>query len=135
MERRLTAAGADLSRTIDAFVAAFNEPHPDLDRVMSFFSEDATYLPGRKPELRGLAAIRREFAPQFAGRFGAMRFDVYDQIVDESRRRATIRWVCRLDLTGDNGRRATPLLRWFARARYGGRLQWHGLDVFHFDTQ
>jgi ketosteroid isomerase-like protein len=82
MERRLTAAGADLSRTIDDFVAAFNEPHPDLDRVMSFFADDATYLPGRKPELRGLAAIRREFAPQFAGRFGAMRFDVYDKIVD-----------------------------------------------------
>ena len=27
-----------------------------------------------------------------------------------------------------------PLLRLFARARYGGRLQWHGLDVFHFDA-
>ncbi len=122
----------DLARTIDAFVAAFNEPRPDLDRVMAFFTEDATYLPGKKPERRGLAAIRAEFAPQFAGRFGAMTFDVYDRVIDEPRRRATIRWVCGLDLTGDNGRRAMPMLRWFARARYGGRVQWHGLDVFHF---
>ena len=92
------------------------------------------YLPGHGPELHGLAAIRAEFAPQFAGRYGAMTFDVYDQVIDESRRRATIRWACRLDLTGANGRRAIPPLRWFARLRYGGRMQWHGLDVFHFNA-
>lgn len=101
---------------------------------MSFFAEYARYLPGKKPELRGLAAIRAEFAPQFAGRFGAMTFDVYDRVFDEVERRATIRWACKLDLTGEHGQRATPLMRWFARARYGGHLQWHGLDVFrdHF---
>jgi ketosteroid isomerase-like protein len=125
---------ADLDRTIDAFVAAFNEPQPDLDRVMSFFADDARYLPGRGPERRGVTAIRAEFAPQFAGRYGAMTFDVYDKVIDAQRRRATIRWACRLDLTGDHGRRATPAMRWWARLRYGGRLRWHGLDVFHFDT-
>ena len=130
----MTNSHPDLARTLDAFVAAFNEPRPDLDRVMAFFAEDATYLPGKKPERHGRAAIRAEFAPQFAGRFGAMTFDVYDRVIDEPRRRATIRWVCRLDLTGDHGRRAMPMLRWFARARYGGRVQWHGLDVFHFDA-
>ncbi|WP_410565791.1 YybH family protein [Amycolatopsis sp. cmx-4-61] len=124
-------SATDLSRTIDAFVASFN--HPDLDRVMSMFAEDARYLPGRGPELRGLAAIRAAFSPQFAGRYGALTFDVYDQVIDETRSRATIRWVCRLDLTGEHGRRAIPPLRWFARLRYGGRMQWHGLDVFHFD--
>ncbi len=121
----------DLGQTVDAFVASFNDP--DLDRVMSFFAEDARYLPGRGPERRGLAAIRAEFAPQFAGRYGSMTFDVYDKIIDEERRRATIRWACRLDLTGAHGRRAMPVLRWFAGLRYGGRVQWHGLDVFHFD--
>ena len=130
----MTPAGTDLSATVDAFVAVFNEPEPDLDRVLSFFAEDARYLPGHGPELHGLPAIRAEFAPQFAGRYGAMTFDVYDKVIDESRRRATIRWACRLDLTGANGRRATPPLRWFARLRYNGRVQWHGLDVFHFDT-
>jgi ketosteroid isomerase-like protein len=130
----MTDSGTDLSRTIDAFVAAFNEPEPDLDRVMSFFADDARYLPGHPPELRGLAAIRAEFAPQFAGRFGAMTFDVHDKVIDEERRRATIRWACRLDLTGAHGRRAMPALRWFARLR-GGRIRWHGLDVFHFDAE
>ncbi|MFC6090083.1 YybH family protein [Saccharothrix lopnurensis] len=127
--------GADLGQTIDAFVSAFNDPEPDLDRVMSFFAEDARYLPGHGPELRGLAAIRAEFAPQFAGRYGAMTFDVYDRVIDESRGRATIRWACRLNLTGEHGRRAIPPLRWFARIRHGGRVQWHGLDVFHFDPE
>jgi ketosteroid isomerase-like protein len=130
----MTASSTDLSQTIDAFVAAFNDPDPDLDRVMSFFAGDARYLPGRGPELRGLTAIRAEFAPQFAGRYGAMTFDVYDRVIDEPHRRATIRWACRLDLTDAHGRRATPPLRWFARLRYRGRIQWHGLDVFHFDA-
>jgi hypothetical protein len=59
---------------------------------------------------------------------------VYDQVIDETRRRATIRWACKLDLTGENGKRALAPLRWFARIRYSGRVQWHGLDVFHFDA-
>lgn len=130
----MTVTSIDLERTIDAFVAAFNEPQPDLERVMSFFAEDARYLPGRAPERHGLAEIRAEFAPQFAGRYGAMTFDVHDKVIDAERRRATIRWACRLDLSGAHGRRAMPALRWFARLRFGGRLQWHGLDVFHFDT-
>ena len=77
----------------DAWIEAWNSH--DLDAIMSFFAEDARYLPGHGPELHGLAAIRAEFAPQFAGRYGAMTFDVYDQVIDESRRRATIRWACR----------------------------------------
>ncbi|GIJ51777.1 hypothetical protein Val02_86630 [Virgisporangium aliadipatigenens] len=124
----------DLSSTVDAFVAAFNEPAPDLDKVLAFFAPDAVYLPGRKPERRGVAAIREEFAPLFAGRYGAMYFDVYDKIVDEPQRRVVIRWACRLDLTGEHGRRASLPMRMFARLRYGGRLQWHGVDVFHFDA-
>jgi ketosteroid isomerase-like protein len=128
----MTVGSTDLGQTIDAFVASFNDP--DLDRVMSFFAKDARYLPGRGPELRGLPAIRAAFAPQFAGRYGAMTFDVYDRVIDEPRARATIRWACRLDLTGAHGKHAIPPLRWFARLRYGGRVQWHGLDVFHFDS-
>jgi ketosteroid isomerase-like protein len=131
--RLMTIHSTDLGQTIDAFVAAFNEPGPDLDRVMSFFAEDARYLPGHGPELHGLAAIRAEFAPQFAGRYGAMTFHVYDRVIDESRRRATILRACRLDMTGAHGRRAFAPVRWFAQLRYKGRMQWHGLDVFHFN--
>ncbi|MEV6633312.1 nuclear transport factor 2 family protein [Actinoplanes sp. NPDC051470] len=131
----MIADRTDLASTITAFVDAFNQPEPDLDHVLSFFAEDAVYLPGKKPERHGKAEIRAEFAPQFAGRYGGMYFDVYDTVIDEDRRRATIRWACRLDFTGENGHRAMPALRWFARARYGGRFQWHGLDVFHFDAE
>jgi hypothetical protein len=49
---------------------------------------------------------------------------------DTQRRPGTIRRACRLDLTGDHGHRANPAMR----LRYGGHLRWHGLDVFHFDT-
>jgi ketosteroid isomerase-like protein len=121
----VTTAGADLAQTIDAFVAAFNEPDPDLDLVMSFFAEDATYLPGKKPERRGLAAIRTQFAPQFAGRFGAMTFDVYDRVIDEPRRRATIRWVCRrpgrLSLRRGRAHQRQVHLRHVPPAAVGGR--------------
>ena len=37
-------------------------------------------------------------------------------------------------MRGEFGRRVPLPLRLFARARYGGRMQWHGVDVFHFDT-
>ena len=127
----MPATRTDLARTIDAFVATFNEA--DLDATMSFFAPDAEYRPGDGAVHRGTAAIRAEFAPQFAGRFGTLFFDVYDRVIDETDRRATIRWACRIDLTGEHGRRAWLPLRLLGRARYGGRLQWHGVDVFHFD--
>ncbi|MFF3488470.1 YybH family protein [Streptomyces sp. NPDC002701] len=130
----MSTTSTNLSQTIDDFVAAFNEPSPDLDKVMSFFADDAVYLPGHLPERRGTAAIRKEFEPHFAGRYGTMHFAVYDKIVDEPNRRATIRWACRLDMSGESGRHVPLPLRLFARARYGGRMQWHGVDVFHFDT-
>ncbi|ROP34965.1 YybH family protein [Saccharothrix texasensis] len=101
-------------------MAAFNDPEPDLDRVVSFFAEDARHLPGRGPERRGRAAIRAEFAPQFAGRCDAMTFDVHDRVIDETRGRATIRWACRLDLTGERARRAIPLQR--LRAEITGKF-------------
>jgi ketosteroid isomerase-like protein len=123
----------DLGRTVDAFVAAFNDV--DLGKTMSFFADDAEYRPGNGTVHRGLPAIRAEFAPQFAGRFGNLFFDVYDRVIDETQRRATIRWACRIDLTGAHGRRAWLPLRLLGRARYGGRLQWHGVDILHFDTE
>jgi hypothetical protein len=72
---------------------------------MAAFAEDAEYRPGDGSIHRGKAAIRRAFAPQFAGAFGAMRFDPEDQLIDEGARKAALRWVCRHDLTGEHGRR------------------------------
>jgi len=117
---------------LTAFNDAFNRN--DLDAVMTFFAADAVYLPGDGSRHQGHAAIRAAFAPQFAGAFGTMRFDVEDELIDESARKAAVRWVCRHDLSGARGRRVPLPLRLFIRARYGARVRWLGLDVFHFDA-
>ncbi|WP_071812799.1 nuclear transport factor 2 family protein [Lentzea guizhouensis] len=121
-----------LAMTVDEFVEAFNDN--DLDRVMAFFADDAEYEPGDGGKHRGRDAIRAEFAPQFAGRYGAMRFDVYDKLVDEPGRRAAIRWACRIDISKPRPRGLYPLLRLLGFLRYGSRMVWHGMDVFHFDA-
>ncbi|MCR3750668.1 YybH family protein [Lentzea californiensis] len=128
----MTQHPRSLSTTVDEFVEAFNDN--DLDRVMEFFADDAEYEPGDGAKHQGRAAIRAEFAPQFAGRYGAMRFDVHDKLVDESGRRAAIRWACRIDISGPRARGVYPLLRLLGLLRYGSRMVWQGMDVFHFDA-
>jgi uncharacterized protein (TIGR02246 family) len=124
--------GADNVRIADIlreFVDGFNTN--SLDDVMTFFAEDAVYLPGDGNEHRGRAAIREAFRPQFSHAFGTMRFVVNDQVVDENARKATIRWVCQHDLAT-----AKPsLLTWLLRARFGRRAGWYGTDIFHFDER
>lgn len=114
-----------IADTLDRFVAGFNVNA--LDDVMRFFTDDAVYRSPDGVEHRGHAAIRAAFAPQFAGRFGAMRFDVDDRIVDEAGRKAAIRWVCRHDFAT-----APAPARWLYRLLYGARAGWRGIDVFHF---
>lgn len=121
-----------IAALLDAFTAAFNRN--DLDAVMAAFAEDAEYRPGDGSTHRGRAAIRQAFAPQFAGAFGAMRFDPEDQLVDEAARKAALRWICRHDFSGAHGRKVPRLLKLALRARHGTRLGWHGVDVFHFDA-
>jgi uncharacterized protein (TIGR02246 family) len=119
----------DLATTLDRFNDAFNRN--DLEAVMAYFADDAVYEPGDGTTHRGRAAIRRAFEPQFAGAFGAMRFDLEDRLIDDAGRKAALRWVCRHDLS--NATRMPKLLRLYLRARFGSRIGWRGLDVFHFD--
>jgi ketosteroid isomerase-like protein len=122
----------DVGARIDAFVTAFNAN--DLDAVLAFFADDAVYRPGDGSEHRGVAAIRRAFAPQFAGAYGRMRFDELDRLVDDAHHKAAIRWVCRHDFAGAHGRTIPLPMRWFYRILVGApRAGWHGMDVFHFD--
>ncbi|HSN15109.1 MAG TPA: nuclear transport factor 2 family protein [Anaeromyxobacteraceae bacterium] len=126
------SAGPSLASTVDAFLEAFNDN--DLDRVMTFFAEDAVYRPGNGVERVGRAAIREEFAPQFEGAMGAMRFDEHDRIVDERSRKVVVRWVCRHDL--GHARFPTLAIRIqgaLVRLLVGDRFGWEGLDVFHLD--
>jgi uncharacterized protein (TIGR02246 family) len=130
--RDLTAPTGDTPRIADvlrAFVDGFNTN--SLDDVMTFFAEDAVYLPGDGNEHRGREAIRKAFAPQFVHAYGTMRFVVDDQVVDENARKATIRWVCQHDFAT-----AKPFLqRWLFTALYGRRAGWYGTDIFHFDER
>jgi uncharacterized protein (TIGR02246 family) len=108
-----------IAELLDAFTDAFNRN--DLDAVMAAFADDAEYLPGDGQVHRGRAAIRAAFTPQFTGAFGAMRFDPEDRLIDETARKATLRWICRHDLSGPHGTRVAPLLRLGIRLRHGSR--------------
>jgi ketosteroid isomerase-like protein len=121
----------DVSTILDRFTDAFNRN--DLDTVMTYFADDAVYEPGDGSSHRGRAAIREAFAPQFSGAYGAMRFDLEDRLVDEPNRKAVLRWICRHDLAGGKVRGMPIWLRVYLRARFGTRVGWRGLDVFHLD--
>ncbi|MDB5975028.1 MAG: hypothetical protein JWR07_1788 [Nevskia sp.] len=123
----------DIRKTIDGFVDAFNVN--DLDKVVTFFADDAVYKPGDGSEHVGPAAIRRAFEPQFNGAFGTMRFDEHDRIIDDVQRKAAIRWICRHDLAGaKSSGLSLTLQRLAVSAVVGQRFGWEGLDVFHFDS-
>ncbi len=109
------------------FVEGFNTN--SLDEVMTYFADHAVYRPGDGREHRGQAAIREAFRPQFERAFGAMRFVVDDQVIDEGARKATIRWVCQHDFT--TVKSVPRRLLFFAL--YGRRAGWLGTDTFHFD--
>jgi ketosteroid isomerase-like protein len=117
---------------IDRFVEAFNVN--DLDRVMTFFAEDAVYLPGDGSEHRGPEAIRLAFEPQFSAAFGTMRFDEHDRVIDEASRKVVIRWICRHDLAGAKPATLGLTVQRIAVGLFvGDRFGWEGLDVFHFN--
>jgi hypothetical protein len=122
-----------INDTITKFLDAFNTN--DLDRVMTFFSDEAVYEPGDGKTHRGKAEIRAAFEPQFNGAFGAMRFDERDMVIDVENRKAAFRWVCRHDISHAKPRG----LVWFLRGIYirlvlGKRFGWQGVDIFHFDA-
>ena len=119
--------------TITKFVDAFNAN--DLDRVMTFFSEDAVYLSGDGKTHRGKAEIRAAFEPQFNGEFGTMRFDGQDCVIDAEHRKAAFRWVCRHDISHFKGKRLGAAFRKLAMEAFvGNKFGWQGVDVFHFDA-
>jgi len=122
-----------INDTITKFLDAFNTN--DLDRVMTFFSEEAVYEPGDGKTHRGKAEIRAAFEPQFNGAFGAMRFDEHDRLIDAENRKAALRWVSRHDMSQAKSRGLVmTLMQMIARLFLGKRFGWQGVDVFHFDA-
>jgi len=124
---------AQIKDTITKFTDAFNVN--DLDRVMTFFSDDAVYEPGDGRTHRGKAEIRVAFEPQFNGAYGALRFDMHDLVIDVDNRKAVSRWVCRHDISQAKSRGLVMTFKeMIARLFLGKRFGWQGLDVFHFDA-
>jgi len=122
-----------INDTITKFLDAFNAN--DLDRVMTFFSDEAVYEPGDGKTHRGKAEIRVAFEPQFNGAFGAMRFDEHDRLIDAENRKAALRWVSRHDMSHAKSRGLVMALKqMIARLFLGKRFGWQGVDVFHFDA-
>ena len=103
-------ARAELEELVLRFTDAFNRD--DLDAVMAFFADDATYDEFNGRQSRGRAAIRDAFVPQFRGDYGRIRFHTEDLFVDPIAGRALIRWRCTLE-------------------RDGVTRGWRGLDVLH----
>ena len=127
-------SAAQIIDKVMRFAEAFNVN--DLDRVMTFFSEDAVYEPGDGRTHRGKAAIRAAFEPQFSGAFGAMRFDERDLIIDVENRKAAFRWVCRHDISHLKPRGLVMRVRKILVCLLvGDKFGWQGIDVFHFDAE
>jgi len=119
--------------TITRYWDAFNAN--DLNRVMTFFSDDAVYQPGDGKTHKGKAEIRAAFEPQFDYALGAMRFDEVDRLFDVENRKLTIRYICRHDISQMKPRGLSmALLKIVARLVYGERFGWQGVDIFHFDA-
>ena len=102
----------ELKRLVLDFTSAFNAD--DLDGVMAFMAEDAVYDEFNGHRAEGHAAIRAAFEPQFAGKFGEMRFLEEDLIVEPEACSAMISWTCAMR----------------SSERYGG---WRGLDALFFN--
>lgn len=101
----------ELVRLVRDFTQAFNRE--DLDAVMGYFADDAVYDEFNGTRSVGKDAIRKAFAPQFAGAYGRIRFHEEDLFVDAESGKAMVRWTCTLE--NDE--------------RFGG---WRGLDLLHF---
>jgi ketosteroid isomerase-like protein/predicted metal-dependent enzyme (double-stranded beta helix superfamily) len=101
----------DLMKQINA---AFNSR--DVDRIMTFFAEDCTFLMARGPEpvgrrVHGREAVRRVLADRFEV-IPDMRWDHVDVFV--------------------TGTRATSVWRVTGRGKDGERLDYQGCDIYEF---
>lgn len=95
--------------TID-FTEAFNRD--DLDGVMGFFADDIVYYQYDGAVSSGRSAVRQSFEPQFSGKFGVIRFEMADIIVDAENQKSLVTWLCRISKEETD-------------------IGWQGLDILH----
>lgn len=106
-------ARAALEKLVIDFTEAFNRE--DIDEVMSYFADDAIYDEFHDSRHVGTDAIRAAFVPQFAGKYGRMRFHTEDLFLDVESGKALIRWVLTME----------------EETRQGA---YRGLDILHFEN-
>ena len=106
-----TDARAALEKLVIDFTEAFNRE--DIDEVMSYFADGAIYDEFNDIRHEGKDAIRAAFVPQFAGKYGRMRFHTEDLFLDVAAGKALIRWVLTME----------------EESRQGA---YRGLDILHF---
>ena len=109
-----TIAGGPTPALMKDINAAFNSR--DVDRIMAFFAEDATFLMARGPEpdgrrVRGKAAIRKVLADRFTV-ISDMRWDHIEHFVAGNR--AVSVWM----VTGTGAD--------------GEKLNYQGCDIYEF---
>jgi ketosteroid isomerase-like protein len=108
------SSGGPTLALMKAINAAFNAR--DVDRIMSFFAEDATFLMARGPEacgrrVHGQAAIRKVLADRFQV-IPDMRWDHIDVFIAGPR--AVSVWTVR------------------GAGKDGERLEYRGCDIYEF---
>ena len=96
--------------TLD-FLDTFNRG--DLDAMMGYFAPEGVYDEFDGSQARGERAVRAAFEPQFAGRFGEMKFLEEDLFIDADSGKVMVSWVCTLDARGEP-------------------TAWRGLDLLHW---
>ena len=101
----------ELEKLTLEFTEAFNRD--DLEAVMSYFADDAIYDEFNGARHQGKSAIRKAFEPQFAGKYGKMRFHDEDMFIDVEAGKALIRWLLTLEEEDRQG-------------------AYRGLDILHF---
>ena len=125
-----TLDAATLARLGGEFAEAFNRE--DLDGAMAFFSDDVVYetFDGKRPQ--GLAAVRKEFAPQFRRRYGRLYFAQDAIHVDASAQTVVMTWVCehRPEAGQEFANRLLPSAVRVLFGKNGGG--WRGLDILTF---
>jgi hypothetical protein len=109
-----TAAAGPTTELMRAINAAFNAR--DIDRIMSFFADDATFLMARGPDpcgrrVQGKEAIRRVLAERFAV-IADMRWDHIDHFVA--------------------GQRAVSVWMVTGHGADGEVLDYQGCDIYEF---
>jgi ketosteroid isomerase-like protein len=102
---------AELARLVEDFTECFNAN--DLDRLMTYFTDDAVYEEINGPINHGKAAIRKAFEPLFSGKFGQVNFAARDLFVDLDADKVMASWDLRLLMEGQP-------------------KKLEGLDLYHF---